>query len=209
MSDAKPILFTNPHSRGRTVRWMLEETGVPYETRIVAFGPAQMKAPAYLAVNPMGKVPALKHRGHVVTEVAAICSYLADAFPAAGLAPALDDPSRADYLRWLFFVAGPLESAMMAKAGKAELDPVAAGHGRLEDVVNTLDQLLSARRYVAGDRFSAADVLMSAYIGWYMGVGLLEARPSFEAYVARQRQRPAALRADQLDNADSAAQNPS
>ena len=190
------IFYTHPQSRGQVAHWMLEETGVPYEKKIVEYGPEGMKAPAYLAINPMGKVPALQHRGRVVTETAAICAYLADAFPQAGLAPALDDPTRADYLRWMFFVAGPLESAMLSLIGKAQVDPVSAGYGRVEDVVATLDQLLSGRTYIAGDRFTAADLLMAAYVGWYMQFKLLEARPSFEAYVAKHRQRPAAQRLD-------------
>lgn len=189
-----PILYTHPQSRGQVAQWMLEETGVRYERKIVEYGPAGMKAPAYLAINPMGKVPALLHRGRVVTETAAICAYLADAFPQAGLAPALDAPDRADYLRWMFFVAGPLESAMLSVAGKAQFDPTLAGHGKVEDVVATLDRLLDGRTYIAGDRFTAADLLMAAYIGWYMQCKLLEPRPSFEAYATKHRQRPAAQR---------------
>lgn len=204
MNDSQTILYTNPSSRGRVARWMLEETGLAYETKIITYG-TEMKAAPYRAINPMGKVPALVHRGHVVTENAAICAYLADAVPEKGLAPAVDDPNRADYLRWLFYVAGPLETAMLVAASKAEVDPVSAGFGRQEDVVNTLDALLSQRTYVAGDRFTAADLMMSAYVGWYMGFNLLEARPSFEAYVARIQKRPAAIRANQLDDADGAA----
>ena len=204
MSDNTPILYTNPDSRGRVARWMLEEVGVPYETKIVEYG-AEMKGPAYRAINPMGKVPAVTHRGHVVTENSAICAYLADAFPQAKLAPALDDPFRADYQRWLFFVAGPLEAAMLSVVGKSQIDPGMAGYGRVDDVVDTLDQLLGTYTYIAGDQFTAADLLMTAYVGWYMGFKLLEPRPSFEAYVARNRQRPAALRAAQIDNEASAA----
>ena len=127
MSNDPLVLYTNPDSRARVVRWMLEEVGAPYSTHHLAYGPTGMKSAEYLAINPMGKVPALTHRGHVVTEVAAICAYLADAFPSAGLAPAPDDPARADYQRWLFFVAGPLESAVLAVIGKSELDPTMAG----------------------------------------------------------------------------------
>ncbi|MFT3803638.1 MAG: glutathione S-transferase [Burkholderiaceae bacterium] len=193
-SNDTPVLHTNPQSRGQVAHWMLEEIGVPYEIKIVEFGPAGMKAPAYLAINPMGKVPALQHRGRVVTETAAICAYLADAYPQAGLAPAIDAPERADYLRWLFFVAGPLESAMLSKSSNAQVDPVAAGYGRVEDVVDTLDRLLTGRTHIAGDRFTAADLVMAAYVGWYMQFKLLEARPSFEAYATLHRQRPAAQR---------------
>lgn len=205
MNDASLILYTHPDSRGRVARWMLEEVGAPYQVQVIEFGPAQMKAPAYLAINPMGKVPALRHGDRTVTELAAICAYLAEAFPEAGLAPAVGEPGRADYLRWLFFVAGPLESAMMATIGKAELDPITAGHGRVEDVVNTLDKLLSSRSFVAGDHFSAADVMMCSYVDWYMEYKLLEARPSFQAYVAKHQRRAAAIRSNRLDDADSAA----
>ena len=113
MSD-EFVFYTNPMSRGRIARWMLEEVGKPYRTEVLDYG-TTMKAPDYLAINPMGKVPAIVHRGVTVTECAAICAYLADAFPQAGLAPALDDPMRGTYLRWLFFAAGPLEAAVTAK----------------------------------------------------------------------------------------------
>ena len=115
MSESGLVFHTNPMSRGRIVRWMLEELGVGYRTVVQEYG-ASMKSAEYLAINPMGKVPALEHRGVVVTEAAAICAYLADAFPDAGLAPALDDPLRGPYYRWLFFAAGPVEAAVSAKA---------------------------------------------------------------------------------------------
>ena len=204
MSKQALVFYTHPQSRGRVARWMLEEVGVPYTTEFVEYGKAGMKTPAYLAINPMGKVPALRCGDHVVTENAAICAWLADAYPAARLAPASDDPNRADYLRWLFYVAGPLEEAMFALAAKVEADPVTAGFGRVEDVVDTLDGLLSGRQFVAGDRFSAADLMMSAYMGWYMQFGLLDKRPSFEAYVARHQQREAARRANVIDDAAQA-----
>ena len=143
MAQDTLVLYSNPQSRGRVARWMLEEIGVPYRMEIVEYGPTGVKSPAYLAINPMGKVPALRRGDLIVTEVAAICAWLADAYPAAGLAPAVDHPDRAAYQRWLYFVAGPLESAMLAKIGGAKLDPVVAGFGREEDVVQTLDGLLS------------------------------------------------------------------
>ena len=109
------VLYTNPRSRGRVARWMLEEVGAPYQTEILDYG-TTMKAPAYLAINPMGKVPALRHNNIVVTESAAICAYLADAFPDAGLAPPPHDPMRGPYYRWLFFAAGPFEASASNKA---------------------------------------------------------------------------------------------
>ena len=107
------IFYTNPMSRGQTIRWMLEEIGQPYDTEILDFG-STLKQEPYLSINPMGKVPAIKHRGKVVTEVAAICCYLADAFPEAGLAP--DPKDRADYYRWIFFTSGPVEAAFSNKS---------------------------------------------------------------------------------------------
>ncbi|MBB1061436.1 glutathione S-transferase family protein [Marilutibacter spongiae] len=187
-------LYTHPESRGVVARWMLEETGQSYRTEYLEYG-TTMKAPEYLAINPMGKVPAIRHDTTVVTENAAICAYLADAFPAAGLAPPSGSRERGDYYRWLFFVAGPLEAAVLAKLGGATLEPRSAGFGSLEDVLATLDALVSSREFVAGDRFSAADLMLSAYLGWYMQFGVIDKRPAFEAYAARHAGREAAVRA--------------
>ena len=167
MSD-EIVFYTNPMSRGRIVRWMLEELGRPYRTELLEYG-TTMKAPAYLAINPMGKVPAVAYRGVVVTECAAICAWLADAFPEAGLAPASDDPARGPWLRWLFFAAGPLEAAitarslgLLAPADKA----MQAGYGRFEDAVDTLETALVPGPYILGERFSAADVYVGSQIIW-------------------------------------------
>ncbi len=187
-------LYTHPESRGIVARWMLEETGQPYRTEYLEYG-TTMKAPEYLAINPMGKVPAIRHDTTVVTENAAICAYLADAFPDAGLAPAPGSRERGDYYRWLFFAAGPLEAAVLAKMGGATLEPRSAGFGRLEDVVATLEALVASREHVAGDRFSAADLLLSAYLGWYMQFGVIDKRDAFQAYVDRHANREAAVRA--------------
>jgi glutathione S-transferase len=200
MSD-EIVLYTNPMSRGRIARWMLEEASVPYRTEVLGFGPG-MKAPAYLAINPMGKVPALVHNDKVVTECAAICAYVADAFPDAGLAP---EPSeRADYYRWLFFAAGPLEAAASNRAlgfqVPAEREGM-MGYGTYDAVINTLESALSKTPYIAGDRFTAADVYVGSHIGWGMQFGTIEKRPMFEAYHAKLASRPAAQRATQLDDA--------
>ena len=128
---AELTFYTNPMSRGQTIRWMLEEVGEPYDTEILDYG-TTMKAEPYLAINPMGKVPAIRHDGKVVTEVAAICCYLADAFPAAGLAP--DPADRADYYRWMFFTSGPVEAAFTAKAMGWEVAARAPGDGRLRQL---------------------------------------------------------------------------
>jgi glutathione S-transferase len=197
------VLYTNPMSRGRIARWMLEEVGAPYRTEAIAFGPP-MKSADYLAINPMGKVPAIRHGELVVTEVGAICAYLADAFPAAGLAPAVGDPERGVYYRWLFFAAGPLEQSATAKALGVVVPPERrgmVGYGDHPDVVNALDRVLSAQDYLAGGRFSAADVVLGSQLGWGMQFGTVEKRPSFEAYVARLYARPAHERATELDDA--------
>jgi glutathione S-transferase len=203
-------LYTNPMSRGRIARWMLEEVGEPYGTVLLEYG-SGMKSPDYLAINPMGKVPAIKHGEVVVTEGAAICAYLADAFPDKGLAPALGDPRRGSYYRWLFFAAGPLESAVTAKAmnllAPAERSAM-AGYGTFGDVMDTLEYAVSQNEYLCGDRFTAADVYVGAQIGWGLMFGSIEKRPAFEAYSARLREREAAVRAAQLDDADMAKVTP-
>jgi glutathione S-transferase len=196
-------LYTNPMSRGRIVRWMLEEVGRPYATVLLDFG-TTMKAPDYLAVNPMGKVPALRHGDTVVTEAGAICAYLADAFPEAGLAPPPGDPARGSYYRWLFFAAGPVEAAVTNRSLGIEVPPEQkgrVGYGSLADVLATLEVAVMSGDYLAGNRFSAADVYLGAQIGWGMMFGAIEKRPAFERYWERIRDRPAAFRARQIDDA--------
>jgi len=197
------VLYTNPMSRGRIARWMLEEVGVPYRAEVLDYG-TTMKSPDYLALNPMGKVPAIVHRGVVVTECAAICAYLADAFPAAGLAPALDDPARGTYLRWLFFAAGPVETAVTAKSLGllAPTDKAAmVGYGSFEAVIDGLETAVATGPYILGDRFSAADVYVGSQIGWGLMFKSIPERPAFTAYAARIMGREAALRARALDDA--------
>jgi glutathione S-transferase len=197
------VFYTNPMSRGRVVRWTLEEVGLPYRTELLDYG-TTMKAPDYLAINPMGKVPALRHGDTVVTEGAAICCYLADVFPQAGLAPAPGDRLRGPYYRWLFFAAGPLEAAATNRALGFEVPPerkVMAGYGSLADVVAVLDATLADRQYLVGDRFSAADVYVGSHLGWGMSFGTIEKRPAFERYFEGLAARPAAARARAIDNA--------
>jgi glutathione S-transferase len=144
----------------------------------------------------MGKIPAIEHRGVVVTEAAAICAYLADAFPAAGLAPALDDPARATYLRWLFFGAGCIEPALVDRMlERAPGRPSTLGYGSYEDVLRTLETALAPGPFILGARFSAADVYVGSEIGWGLMTKALEPRPAFTAYAARLRDRPAFQRA--------------
>ncbi len=196
------IFYTNPMSRGRIVRWMLEEVGQPYRTEVLEFG-TTMKGPDYLAFNPMGKVPTIIHKGTVVTEAAAICAYLADAFPEAGLAPPPGDLRRGPYYRWMFFAAGPVEAAVSNKALGFEVPDERrgmVGYGGLPDVVNALEYAVTQSEYIAGDRFSAADVYVGSQIGWGMMFGTLEKRPAFEAYWQRISSRPAAVRAREIDD---------
>ena len=194
------IFYTNPMSRGQIVRWMLEEVGAEYEQRVVQYGP-EMKGPDYRAINPMGKVPAIVHEGRVVTECAAICAYLAEAFPQAGLAPTAEE--RADYYRWMFFGAGPLEQAIINHAMKWESPEdkqAMLGYGSYELAVETLAGWLADRDYVCGDRFTAADVYVGAQVDWGQAFGTLPANPVFAAYAERVRARPAYQRAKAIDN---------
>ncbi len=196
---AELVLYTNPMSRGRIVRWMLEEVGEPYETEVLDYA-STMKQEPYLSINPMGKVPAITHRGKVVTETAAICAYLADAFPQAGLAPAPEN--RADYYRWLFFSAGPVEAAFSNKAVGWEPDPDKQrmfGYGSYELAMNTLEKAVAGREYVAAGKFTAADVYVGSMIGFMLQFNLLDPRPAFLDYVARVTDRPAYRRARDID----------
>jgi len=193
--------YTNPMSRGQIARWMLEEVGEPYEQVLLDYGPT-MKSPEYLAINPMGKVPAIVHDGTVVTECAAICAYLADAFPEAGLAPPI--AHRGTYYRWMFFGAGPLESAItnralgfVVPADKSAM----AGFGSFGAAMDGLEAAVAGKMFIAGDRFSAADVYVGSQIGWGLMFGSIEKRPAFEAYWAGLAERPAYLKARAIDMA--------
>ena len=207
MSD-ELVFYTSPMSRGRIIRWMLEEVGQPYRTELMNFG-GSIKSPEYLAINPMGKVPAIKHGDAVVTECGAICAYLADAFPQANLAPPPGSKLRGPYYRWLFFAAGPIEQAANSKAmgweAPAERKAM-LGYGCMEDVLAALDGAVTGREYLVGDSFTAADLYLGAHLGWGMGFGTIEKRPTFEAYVARLQARPAAIRAAKIDDDIIAAQ---
>ncbi len=196
------VFYTHPMSRGRIARWMLEETGADYRVEVLEYG-ASMKAPGYLAVNPMGKVPAIQHGDVVVTEAAAICAYLADAFPEAGLAPPPN--ARGAYYRWLFFAAGPVEAATVNRMLGLEISGERermAGYGTLDAVVDTLEGALAGGGYVAGETFSAADVYVGSHVGWGMNMThTIEPRPVFEDYWQRVSERPAHVRANARDDA--------
>ena len=198
------VFYSNPQSRGRVVRWMLEEVGQPYRTEILQYG-GTMKAADYVAINPMGKVPALQHGSVVITETAAICAYLADAFPEAQLAPLISNRLRGTYYRWLFFAAGPLEAAIFNQAmgfvlpaGRESM----AGYGSYTRVLDTLERAVSeCGDFLVGGSFSAADVYVGSHLGFGMQFGTIEKRPAFERYWGRLNARPAKQKADNIDNA--------
>ena len=193
------IFYTNPQSRGRIVRWMLEEVGQPYETEVIPYD--QMKSERYLAIHPLGKVPAIKHNGHILTECAAICTYLADVFPEAMLGPRAHE--KADYYRWLFYAAGPLEAAISNQAMGWVPPPERErmfGYGNFERAVAVLDELFSLRDYVCGDRFTAADVYVGSQVMFPMQFGMLPEKDSFVRYRDRLTAREAYKRANELDN---------
>jgi len=194
--------YTNPMSRGRMVRWMLEEIGAPYETVIMEYGPA-MKGAEYLAINPMGKIPAIVHHDVPITETAAIIAYLAEAFPDAGLAPSLHSPKRGAYHRWMYFAAGPLEMGIMntamgldVPAGRERM----AGYGTFALLQDVTEQLVSQGPYILGDEFSAVDVYLGSQLGFGMMFKSVEPRPAFIDYVKRLHARPAAMRAQEIED---------
>ena len=202
MSDL--TFYTNPMSRGRIARWMLEELGRPYETVVVSYG-EEMKGPEYRALNPMGKVPTVRHGDVVITECAAICTYLAEAFPAAGLTPPPGSPERGTFLRWMFFAAGPVEAAITDTAfgwqPQGAKQEGRAGYGSMAQVTDTLEALVSDREWILGDVFSAADVYLGSQISWGQMFDTMEKRPALTDYVGRITSRPAAVRARELDDA--------
>lgn len=204
---AELVFHTNPISRGRIARWMLEEVGQPYRTEIVEYG-AAMKDPAFLAINPMGKVPVLTHGGVVVTETAAICTYLADAFPESQLAPKPGDPLRGTYYRWMFFAAGPFESAItnesLGFAVPRERQAM-AGYGSITAVTDVLEHAVSQGPFLLGEQFSAADVYLGSQIGFGILFNAIEKRPALIAYSERLNERQAAIRARKIDDALAAA----
>jgi glutathione S-transferase len=203
--SGKLVFYTNPMSRGRITRWMLEETGLPYEEVVLGYG-APMKSHGYLAVNPMGKVPAIRHGDTVVTENAAIIAYLAELVPEKRLAPPPGSPERGPYYRWLFFLAGPVEALFTAKLAGALAPPVNAGYGAEDDVLRTLEGAVEGKAYLVGDHFTAADLYMSAFLGYYMRTGVLQPRAAFSEYAQRHLSRPAAVAANARDDALAAGQ---
>ncbi len=194
------IFYHNPMSRGQIIRWMLEEVGAPYDTEILDYA-STMKGDEYRAINPMMKVPAISHKGKVVTECAAICAYLADVFPEAGLGPREEE--KADYYRWMFFAAGPLEQAVTNKSmgyeHPAEKNRM-FGYGNYDLAMNTLADHLAGRDYVCGSRFNAADVYVGSQIIACMEFGMMPRLDSFIAYGERLSRREAYRRGKDEDN---------
>jgi len=198
-------LYWAPQTRSITAIWALEETGAPYERELVDIRSGAQDTPAYRAINPMGKVPALAEGGTVVTEQSAICAWLAERFPEKGLAPAVGNAKRGDYLRWLFFAGNCIEPAYMQKASGWTTKKSQAGWGNYETVVDTLDGALKKGPWILGEQFSAADIVIGSSVHVGLAFKLLESRPSFEAYNARVTARPAFKRAQEIDAAGAAA----
>lgn len=195
--------YTNPQSRGRITHWMLEELGEPYETVWLDYE-TTMQAPDYLGINPMGKVPAIKHGDTVITEVAAICTYLAARYPEKGLIPAIDDPALGTFYRWLYFAAGPLEQAITVHSQGWEVKPeqeMTVGFGNYTKTIETLKTALQNGPYICGEQFTAADVYVGAQLRWGLMFGTIEKTPVFEAYVERLSARPALQRSEQINDA--------
>jgi glutathione S-transferase len=188
----KILFYYNPMSRGRIAHWMLEEAGAPYEIKKLNWETGDHKSNDYLKINPMGKIPAIVHQKVVVTENAAICAYLADAFPQANLAPAVDSPMRGSYYRWLFFAASCLEPAMLDKTNPRPEGPKASqlGYGSYEDVVRTLEGAV-AKGFLLGDQFTAADVYLASNLEWFIFTKALDAKPVFKSYIEKCQNRPA------------------
>jgi glutathione S-transferase len=186
--------YYNPMSRARIVHWMLEEVGAPYEIKSISFEAREHKSPEFLAINPMGKLPTIVHRGVVITETPAIITYLADAFPAKGLAPALDDPQRGTYLRWMFFAASCVEAAMLDKAFGREVPPEkkgAVGYGSYADTLAAIERAITPGPFVLGERFSAVDLYLGSQVGYGLMFKTIEPNEAFAAYVERGRAREA------------------
>jgi glutathione S-transferase len=204
--DRKLTFFHSPHSRSSATLILLEELGVPYDLVLIDLKAGEQRQPAYLAVNPMGKVPAIKHGDALVTEQVAIYLYLADSFPKAGLAPALDHPLRGAYLRWLVFYAACFEPALSDRAAKHEPSPMMSPYGDFDTMLATLRGQIAKRPYILGDVFSAADVLWGMSLGWATMFKLVPESPDIAAYIARIGGRPAAIRAREKDATLAAAQ---
>jgi glutathione S-transferase len=200
-------LYHAAPSRSSIVRWMLEELGEPYDLHVLSLAKGEQRASGYLAINPMGKVPALKHGDAVITEAAAICTYLADEFPEARLNIPIGDPKRGAYLKWLFFSPSCLEVAALDKAAPRKEEPQRGmvGYGDYDTVMDVVAKAVAKGPYLMGEQFTAADVVLGSMLRWGMMFNIVPTRPEFIAYVGRLEQRPALQRATALDQELAAA----
>jgi glutathione S-transferase len=199
-------LYHAAPSRSSVALWMLEEVGEPYELKLLSLDKGENRQPDFLAINPMGKVPTLKHGDVVITECAAICSYLADEFPNKGLSVPTGDPRRGVYLKWLFFGPSCMEPAMIERSLKREPAPRRmAGWGDYDTVVDVLAKAVEKGPYLLGEKFTAADVIIGSGLRWGTMFELLPKRPEFAAYISRLEQRPALKRATEKDKQLAAA----
>jgi glutathione S-transferase len=199
-------LYHSPHSRSTGVITLLEELKAPYDLHVLSIRKGENREPPYLAVNPMGKVPAIRHGDAIVTEQVAVYLYLADLFPQAKLAPPVGDPLRGPYLRWIAFYGSCFEPALVDRWLKREVpDKKATGYGNFDDVFDTLVGQLAKGPYMLGETFSAADVLWGGALGWMVAFDLLPKRQEISDYVARVQSRPAAIAARDKDAALAAA----
>src|SRR5947207_8030425 len=204
---AKLTLYHAAPSRSSITRWVLEETGEPYDIHLLSLSKGDNRTPEYLAVNPMGKVPALKHGDTVITEAAAICAYLADEFPRAKLNVPIGTPRRGVYLKWLFFGPGCIEAAMIDRASPRKEEPRRAmlGYGDFDTVMDVTAKAVATGPYLMGEQFTAADVVIGSGLRFGMMFKMVPERPEFTGYVARLAERPALKRATEKDNALAAA----
>jgi glutathione S-transferase len=204
---AKLTLYHAAPSRSSIPLWLLEEIGEPYDLHILSLKNGDNRKPDYLAVNPMGKVPALKHGETVITESAAICTYLADEFPQAGLNVPVGDPGRGAYLKWLFFGPSCIEPAIMDRAfpRQGEAQRSALGYGDFDTTMDVVAKAVAPGPYILGEQFTAADVVIGSTLRWGMMFKLIPERPEFTAYAARLAQRPALQRAEAKDKQLTAA----
>ncbi|MEM6413329.1 MAG: glutathione S-transferase family protein [Pseudomonadota bacterium] len=199
-AESDAVLYHDPQSRGLTTLWMNEELRSPCTIELVDLQKGEQKKPNFLSINPMGKVPALVHGDVIVTEAAAICAYLADAFPGPGMAPALNDRQRGTYFRWMFFAPSCVDPMMIDKArGGETADPARAGHGRAEDVITALRSAVTDKTYILGDQFSAADVVIGTTIKFGIMTKHIPEDPILQAYVDRLNERPAARKAEEIN----------
>ena len=200
MADPTLVFYHMVPSRSMIVHWMLHEVGAPFETKLLNGEKEEQLSDEYRRINPMGKVPAIQHGDAVVTEAAAICAYLADAFPDAGLAPDVRDPLRGPYYRWLFFGPSCIEPAVLDRSLGREPGPRSrVGYGSYEDTLDAVEQAVKGREYIVGDRFTAADVIIGSQLSWGMLFETVDKRDAFVQYEQGLTNRPAYLKARELD----------